>query len=79
MARTATPQLVRSPYLSSDSTLRHAGAQQCVRRIAGDDALRLFRKRKGPTLLKHRKEEPECQWSNCQRGAGGSFPRSNIV
>ena len=29
MMRTLTPQLADSPYVSSDSTLRHAGAQQC--------------------------------------------------
>ena len=33
LARTVTPQFVRSPYVSSDSTLRHAGAQQCWQRL----------------------------------------------
>jgi hypothetical protein len=28
MARTVTPRSAESPYVSSDSTLRHAGAQQ---------------------------------------------------
>ena len=30
MVRTCSAELVESPYVSSDSTLRHAGAQQCM-------------------------------------------------
>jgi hypothetical protein len=29
MVRSVTPRLLRSPYVSNDSTLRHAGAQHC--------------------------------------------------
>jgi hypothetical protein len=29
---TVTPRGLESPYVSSDSTLRHAGAQQCMQR-----------------------------------------------
>ena len=35
MARTVTPQLVRSRYVSSDGTLRHAGVQQCMQSMVG--------------------------------------------
>ncbi len=34
ITRTVTPQLVRSRYVSSDSTLRHASAQQCLQTAA---------------------------------------------
>jgi hypothetical protein len=33
ITRTVTPQLVRSRYVSSDSTLRHASAQQCLHKL----------------------------------------------
>jgi hypothetical protein len=38
-ARTVTPRLVRSRYVSSDSTLRHAGAQQGLQWSAASSSL----------------------------------------
>lgn len=40
MARTVTPRVRVSPYVSSNSTLRHAGAQECMQiaaRAYGDE------------------------------------------
>jgi hypothetical protein len=56
MARTVTPQLAGSPYISSDGTMRHAGAQQCMH----FGRLKSFRERESKRSRLDGIKEPIC-------------------